>query len=106
MNFDFSDELKQLRDEANRMLREQCPPKAVRRVLDGAARYDVPLWRQIGELGWLGAGIPEEYGGSGLGREGLCVLAEEVGRALAPVPFSSSVYLATEAIMELGNDTQ
>ena len=106
MNFDFSDELKQLRDEANRMLREQCPPKAVRRVLDGAARYDAPLWRQIGELGWLGAGIPEEYGGSGLGREGLCVLAEEVGRALAPVPFSSSVYLATEAIMELGNDTQ
>ena len=75
-------------------------------MLDGAARYDAPLWRQIGELGWLGAGIPEEYGGSGLGREGLCVLAEEVGRALAPVPFSSSVYLATEAIMELGNDTQ
>ena len=46
-------------------------------------------------MGWTGAAIPEEYGGAGLGHLGLCVLAEELGSALAPVPFSSSIYLAS-----------
>ena len=50
-------------------------------------------------MGWTGAAIPEQYGGDGLGYLELCVLAEELGRAVAPVPFSSSVYLATEAIL-------
>ena len=106
MNFDFSEDLMQLRDQAHKFLREKSSPKAVRCILEGAAPYDESLWRQIGQMGWLGAAIPEEFGGAGLGHEGLCVLAEEVGRALAPVPFSSSVYLATEAIMALGTEEQ
>ncbi len=106
MNFDFSPELDMVRDEARRFLSEQSSPKAVRRVLEGEAPYDRTLWKQIGGMGWLGTAIPEEFGGSGLGREGLCVLAEELGRALAPVPFSSSVYLATEALLSFGDDAQ
>ena len=57
-------------------------------------------------MGWTGAAIPEEYGGAGLGHLGLCVLAEELGAALAPVPFSSSVYLASEAIIAGGSEAQ
>ena len=57
-------------------------------------------------MGWTGAAIPEEYGGAGLGHLGLCVLAEELGAALAPVPFSSSVYLASEAILAAGSAAQ
>ena len=57
-------------------------------------------------MGWTGAAIPEEYGGAGLGHLGLCVLAEELGSALAPVPFSSSVYLASEAIIAGGSEAQ
>jgi alkylation response protein AidB-like acyl-CoA dehydrogenase len=57
-------------------------------------------------MGWTGAAIPEEYGGAGLGRLAVCVLAEEIGRAVAPVPFSSSVYLATEAIKLFGSEDQ
>lgn len=106
MNFDFSEDLTLLRDEARRFLREQCPTTAVRRVLEGGATHDAAIWKQIGEMGWLGAAIPEEFGGAGLGREGLCVLAEELGRAIAPVPFSSSIYLAAEAILTLGTDAQ
>ena len=98
MNFDFSDDLKQLREQARRFLREHSPPKAVRRMLEGAERHAAALWKEMAEMGWLGAAIPEQYGGAGLGYVGLCVLAEELGRALAPVPFSSSVYLASEAI--------
>jgi len=106
MNFDFSDDLKQLRDQARRFLAEQCPPAVVRRSLDGKEPYAAPLWKEIAAMGWIGAAIPEEYGGAGLGYEGLCVLAEEMGRAVAPVPFASSAYLAAEAILLAGTEAQ
>jgi alkylation response protein AidB-like acyl-CoA dehydrogenase len=106
MNFDFSDELKQLRDEARRFLAERQALAAARRVLDGNEGYDRALWREMGEMGWIGAAIPEEYGGAGLGHLGLCVLAEELGAVLAPVPFASSAYLAAEAILLFGSAAQ
>lgn len=106
MNFDFSDDQKQLRDQARRFLAEKCPPKAVREVLEGRADYDRALWKGFAEMGFLGVAIPEEYGGAGAGHLELCVIAEEVGRALAPVPFSSSVYLAAEALLIAGSDAQ
>ena len=106
MNFDFSDDLKMLRDQARKFLREQAPLKVTRRVLEGNAPYDKDLWRAIAEMGWLGVAVPEDFGGAGLGYEGLCVLAEEFGAALAPVPFSSSVYLAIEAILAAGSEAQ
>jgi acyl-CoA dehydrogenase len=106
MNFDFSDELKQLRDEARRFLTERCQTAVPRRILDGPEPYDRTLWRAITEMGWTGAAIPEEFGGADLGHLAVCVLAEELGRAVAPVPFASSVYLATEAILLFGSDAQ
>src|SRR6202047_362021 len=106
MNFDFSDEQKQLRDEARKFLAEECPPKAVRVVLDGKEPYDRDLWKGLAEMGFLGVAIPEAYGGAGAGHLELCVIAEEMGRALAPVPFSSTVYLAAEAILLAGSDAQ
>jgi acyl-CoA dehydrogenase len=106
MNFDFSDDLKQLRDQARRFLSEQCTPAVVRRSLDGQETHAAQLWRAIAEMGWIGAAIPEEFGGAGLGYEGLCVLAEEMGRAVAPVPFSSTAYLAAEAILTAGSEAQ
>jgi alkylation response protein AidB-like acyl-CoA dehydrogenase len=106
MNFEFPDELIQLRDQARRFLADRCPPAVPRRILDTDEPYAAELWRAIAEMGWTGAAIPEEYGGVGLGRLAVCVLAEEIGRAVAPVPFSSSVYLATEAIMLFGSEQQ
>src|SRR5713101_6092524 len=106
MNFDFSDEQKQLRDEARKFLAEKCPPKAVRTVVDGKEPYDRELWKGLAEMGFLGVAVPEEFGGAGAGHLELCVIAEEMGRALAPVPFSSTVYLAAEAILLAGSDAQ
>ncbi|HWX64745.1 acyl-CoA dehydrogenase family protein [Bradyrhizobium sp.] len=106
MNFDFSDDQKQLRDQARKFLAEKCSPKAVRVVLDGKADYDRELWKGLAEMGFLGVAIPEEYGGAGAGHLELCVIAEEMGRALAPVPFSSTVYLAAEALLLAGSDAQ
>src|SRR3954467_12818415 len=106
MNFDFSDDQKQLRDQARKFLAEKCAPKAVRAVLDGKAPYDRELWKGLANMGFLGVAIPEEYGGAGAGHLELCVIAEEMGRALAPVPFSSTVYLAAEALLLAGSDAQ
>src|SRR6202049_4221533 len=106
MNFDFSDDQKQMRDAARKFLSEQCPPKAVRAVVDGKAPYDRELWKGLAEMGFLGVAIPEEFGGAGAGHLELCVIAEEMGRALAPVPFSSTVYLAAEALLMAGSEAQ
>ena len=106
MNLDFSDEQKQLREQVRRFLNEKCPPEAVRKVLEGGERYDKSLYAGLAELGALGAAIPEEYGGVGLGHLELCVIAEELGRVLAPVPVSSSVYLAAEFLLMSGSESQ
>jgi alkylation response protein AidB-like acyl-CoA dehydrogenase len=106
MNFDFSEEQKQMRDQARKFLAEKCPPKAVRAVLDGKEPYDRELWKGLAEMGFLGVAIPEEFGGAGAGHLELCVIAEEMGRALAPVPFSSTVYLTAEALLLAGSQAQ
>ena len=107
MNFDFSDDQKMLREQARKFLAEKSPRKAVRAVLNDEARaYDEALWKAIAAQGWLGAAIPEAHGGLGLGRLELCVLAEEMGRSLAPVPFSSTVYFFAEALLLAGSPAQ
>lgn len=106
MNFDFSDEQKELRDQASRFLRDRCPPKTVRAILEGGDTYDRALWKSVAEMGWTGTAIPEAYGGLGLGYLELCVIAEELGRVVAPIPFASSVYLATEALIVAGSEEQ
>lgn len=106
MNFEFSEEQNLLREQAQGFLREKSPLTAVRAVLEGEGSYDEALWRGIADLGWTATTIPEAYGGIGLGHLELCVIAEELGRSLAPTPFSSSVYLATEALLQLGSEAQ
>src|SRR4030095_7125537 len=106
MNFDFSDEQKQMRDEARKFLAKKSPPKAVRAVLDGKPAYDKDLWKGLAEMGFLGVAIPEKFGGAGAGHLELGVIAKEMGRANAPVPFSSTVYLAAEALLIAGSDAQ
>ena len=106
MNLDFSEEQKALKDQVRRFLDARCPPSAVRTILEGAEPYDRALYRGLAELGVLGAAIPEEYGGVGLSHLELCVLAEELGRALAPVPAASSLYLAAEFLLQAGSEAQ
>ncbi|HTP76363.1 MAG TPA: acyl-CoA dehydrogenase family protein [Rhizomicrobium sp.] len=106
MNFDFSDDQKMLKDQAHKFLSEKSTTKIVRKVFEGKEHYDSALWKQVGEMGWTGTAIPESYGGLGLGYLELCVIAEEMGRALAPVPFSSTVYLFAEALLIAGSEDQ
>ena len=107
MNFDFSDDQKLLRDQARKFLQDKCDRSVVRSILeDNKQKYSKELWKDICEMGWTGTVIPEEYGGLGLGMLELCVIAEELGRSLAPTPFSSSIYLFAEFVKVYGSEDQ
>jgi acyl-CoA dehydrogenase len=106
VDFDFSDDQKQLQAEARRALERECASSDVRAVLDSTLTHDAKLWRLLGAMGFLGAAIPDAYGGTGAGYLELCVIAEELGRAVAPVPVCSSIYLAAECILLGGTEEQ
>lgn len=106
MNFDFSDDQKMLKDQARKFLEDNCSYDDVRTVLESDDSHHDGVWNGLCELGFAGAAIPEEFGGLGLGPLELCVIAEELGRAAAPVPFSSSIYMFAEALKLTGSDEQ
>ena len=106
-DFEFTDERRLLRDQALRFRDDNAPPGAARSVLDeGIISFDRNLQTANAELGWMGCIIPELYGGAVMICGDLCVIAEELGRSLAPTPLASSVYLATEAIWNSGTEDQ
>lgn len=106
MNFDFSDEQKELKDQVRKFLTDKCDFTVPRSVLESDEPFARELWQSVCEMGWTGAAIPEKYGGIGMGYLELCVMAEELGRAVAPIPFSSSIYLAAEAVLTAGSEEQ
>lgn len=106
MDFDYSNEQKLIGEQARSFLQKECSTEVVRQVLDSDVPYAEDLWQKMANLGWMGIAIPEEYGGVGLSHLELTLIAQEMGCALAPVPFSSSVYLATEAMLLAGSSAQ
>lgn len=106
MNFDFSDEQKLLQQTARDYLEANSPMATCRDVLEGDSLYAADLWKGAAEMGWQGAVVPEQYGGAEFGHLELAMIAYEVGRSLAPIPFGPSVYVATEAIARFGSDAQ
>ena len=98
MNFEFPPEILQMKDEARRVFHDSEALRGARSVLVGETSYDRSLWLKLAEMGFLGAAIPEAYGGAGAGELALCVLAEEAGRCVASVPLLSTVYLAADLI--------
>jgi alkylation response protein AidB-like acyl-CoA dehydrogenase len=106
LNFDFSDEQKLLREQVRRLLQDKVSYSGLRKMHDAGALFDRALWAEAAAMGLLGVAIPEAYGGIGLGELDLCVIAEEMGRAVAPLPFASSVFLASEAIKLAGSEAQ
>src|SRR5918911_1516389 len=97
MDFDLSDDQRALQAAARDLLDREAGPERVRRFAAGAALHDDALWRAMVDQGWPGVALAEEQGGLGLGWVEVAVLAEEVGRHVAPVPFLPNV-LALSAL--------
>lgn len=104
MNLDFSDDQKMLKEIASGFLKDNAPLPLARAILESDESYSGELWKKTAAMGWQGTSIPEQYGGAGFGHLELAMIAEELGYSLAPIPFSSSVYLATESLLMSGNE--
>lgn len=98
MEFAFNDDQEALRASARDVLTSRSTSAVIRKAMKSKTGTDAALWTTIGELGWPGVAIAEEHGGLGLGLAELCILMEEMGRAVAPVPFYSTVCLAAQVV--------
>lgn len=104
MDFGLSDDQREIQRTARELLAERARPERVRQHAE-ARRDDDDLWRELCALGWPGIALPESHGGQGLGMVELGILCEELGRALAPVPFLPSV-IAAAVIERAGSEEQ
>jgi alkylation response protein AidB-like acyl-CoA dehydrogenase len=100
----YSDTEEALRDGVRRLFADRCPPEHVACVYDPEPPDFTALWRTLAvDLGVAGLLIPETLGGAGAGPREAAVVMEEIGRAVAPVPFLSSAVLATVALVSAGD---
>jgi alkylation response protein AidB-like acyl-CoA dehydrogenase len=106
MNFGFNEEQELLRNTARKFFENECGSDTVRRLMETPEGISAELWKKLAEQGWLGLIYPEQYDGTGLGLVDLVVLMEEMGRAVAPGPYFSTVLLGGLAILEAGGEGQ
>src|SRR3989442_11162345 len=106
MDFGFSNEQEMLRATARKFFENECTSEFVRARMAEAAGVTDEFWKKLAEQGWLGLIYPEEFDGTGLGFVDLTVLMEEMGRAVMPGPFFSTVLLGGLAIFEAGSAAQ
>ncbi|MBW3662483.1 MAG: acyl-CoA dehydrogenase family protein [Actinobacteria bacterium] len=97
MDFELSTDQVALRDAARDLLGTLATSERVRQVVEDGSGLDHQLWQQVAAQGWLAIAVPEESGGLGLGAVELAVLAEQVGRHVAPIPFTSTAAAAVVA---------
>ena len=86
-----NEEEQMLKNGAREFLEAESPPSLAREMERDDLGYPPALWKQMGDLGWLGLAIPEEFGGQGATLTYLGIVLEEVGRAISPVPFHSTM---------------
>ena len=106
MNFGFNEEQELLRSTARKFFDNECSSETVRKLMDSPEGMTPDLWKKLAEQGWLGLIVPDEHGGMGLGIVDLVVLMEEMGRAVVPGPFFSTVLLGGLVIFEAGTEAQ
>lgn len=104
MDFDLTEDQREIRNVAGELLAARSPMSKVREAAD-AGRYDERLWEEIVELGWPGIAVAEEHGGQGLGAVELAVLLDELGYACAATPFYSCA-VAAAVIQAAGSEAQ
>ena len=106
MQFGLNESQEFLRDSARQFFAGECPISQVRRLMETDTAFDANLWGKLAEQGYTGILFPEEFGGVGLGIVELVLLMEEVGRALLPGPFFSTVVMAGSLLDALATKEQ
>jgi len=105
MNFGLNESQTTLKNTVRKFLAAECPPADVRKLIETENVFDANLWKKMAEQGWMGIIFPEEFGGFGMGAVELAAVLEEMGRALLPGPYLSTL-TAGAVIHEAGDAAQ
>jgi alkylation response protein AidB-like acyl-CoA dehydrogenase len=106
MDFTFTDEQQAVAEAAAGIFAGMADVDRIRVIERGDDRVDTALWRALAEAHLLGLAVPEEHGGSGLGMTELCLLLEQQGRHVAPVPLWATCVLGALPIAAFGTAAQ
>lgn len=106
MQFGLTESQNILKDNARKFFSVECPAADVRRLMETDTAYDSALWSKMAEQGFTGIIFPEDAGGLGLGKVELILLMEEMGYAMVPGPFFSTVVLAGSVLDACGSAEQ
>jgi hypothetical protein len=106
MDFSFTEEQESIRALAREILAAEATPERLKAAERSADWSDAALWKQLAEANLLGVAIPEADGGMGMGFLELCVLLEEVGRAVAPGPWLPTLVAGALPLAEFGTGAQ
>jgi alkylation response protein AidB-like acyl-CoA dehydrogenase len=105
MNFGLTETQQTLKNTARQFLTAECPSSEVRRMMDTENAFDAALWKKIADQGWTGIIFPEEYGGFAMGMVEMAAVTEEMGRAVLPGPYLSTL-LAGSVLQFAGSEPQ
>jgi alkylation response protein AidB-like acyl-CoA dehydrogenase len=106
MDLGLDEQQEMLKRTARDFLEKECPKSLVRAMEEDERGYSPELWKKMADLGWQGLVIPEEYDGLGQSFLDLSILLEEMGRALLPGPFFSTVVTGALPLMQFGTPEQ
>ena len=106
MDFAFDDDQTELRDLARKIVSDLATNERLKNIEAEEPVFDATLWQELAKANLLGVAIPESYGGSGFGFFELCLLMQEIGRGVAPVPAYATLVLGALPLAKFGSDPQ
>ena len=106
MDFTYSEDQESLRELARKILEDRATHERLKQVESSADRVDRELWAELAKANLLGVAISEEHGGMGMGFLELCILLEEIGRTVAPVPAWATLVLGALPLSKFGSAEQ
>jgi alkylation response protein AidB-like acyl-CoA dehydrogenase len=106
VDFTLTDEQQAIAELAHRILSEQLPPERLREIEQTDAWFADDVWAELGKADLLGIALPEADGGGGYGILEACLIAEQIGRTVAPVPYLSSIVGGALPVAQFGSDAQ
>lgn len=106
MDFTLTDDQKMIQETAASFVKKESPVERMRKLREDPIGWDRAVWRQMGELGWLGLAMPESVGGFGGTMIDASLVLEQFGTTLVPEPYTASAVLAGMAVRHGASEEQ
>ncbi len=106
MDFSFTEDQNSIRDLVRQVLSDIVDDDSLKALSKEGKWFHERAWKQLADSEMLGLAIPEQYGGAGMGLTELCLLLQQVGRTVAPIPAIETLVSSALPIAELGTPEQ